>query len=248
MRDWVALAVSFAVTALAALAIWRWLRGSRTRVGLRAEPDRPRGFGYKATWLAVRADDPQEVVDALRAVDSRFRDAIACNWEHGLQRALGARASSNAFVTPSLRGWVLVPGYMPDGQPATSVEAEGSATLAALEKLGDALGRTVHYFGSHRGVGYVDWVVVENGRVTRAYAHADGTTYYDIGEPTPDEKDLGLVFHDALQSATEDEADAIADRLPDESTVIELASRWTIDPTGLEAIETPSAGTLVRLG
>jgi hypothetical protein len=169
MRDdlW-ALMFAVAIPALFVLGIWRWARGPRTRIGLRSHPDRPRSFGYKSTWLAVRSEDPGEVVAAIRAVDARFRDATPCNWEHGLERVFGALMSREAFVTPSVRGWVLVAGYSPDAHPAMATRGDGSGALRALERLGTALDRPVHYFGSHRGVGYVDWVVVEDGQTKRA--------------------------------------------------------------------------------
>ncbi|AKF08965.1 hypothetical protein [Sandaracinus amylolyticus] len=247
MRDALALVFSLTVTAILALAVWRRLRGPLTRVGLRAEPDRPRSFGYKSTWLALRSDDPREVVSVLRATDPRFRDATPCNWEHGFARVFGAPMSRDAFVTPSVAGWVFVVGYTPQAHPATSTRGDAQAALRALEQLSTSLARPLWYFGSHRGVDYVDWVAVEDGRTKRAYGHSDGTTLYDVGAPTRDEQELGLVFHDAARNAPDDEQDALSERLPNERTVVELASRWTWTPLELDACEEPSSGVLVRL-
>ncbi len=42
-------------------------------------PDKPEGFGYKASWFAVKASDSALAVDALE-----FAEAAQANWKSGV--------------------------------------------------------------------------------------------------------------------------------------------------------------------
>jgi hypothetical protein len=215
------------VPAALALLVWRWWRGPLTRAGLDATPDRPRGFGYKCTWLAVRADSAEEVARALA-----LGTPVPCNWASGFARVFGAIGARGVFVTPPVEGWVFAIGVPIDDDDALDTMAELSA----------ALGRPVHAFGSHRGVSAASWIVAEDGSVRRAWGIADGERIFDRGEVTPEERALDISF-DAEPSGDDDERWS---RQSDESTVIALAAAWTRDPTTLDAVETPGVGLLLR--
>jgi hypothetical protein len=78
-------------------------------------PDKPKSFGYKVSWFAVKASDSTRVLDALGAE----RGAPA-NWASGLAAALPFPASQGSdrwvFVSPPVSNWVLVVGS-PAGLP-----------------------------------------------------------------------------------------------------------------------------------
>ena len=71
------------------------------------EPDGPVPFGYKTCWTAVRCEDPERVIAALKP-----RSRQAANWSTGLAAAYAE--PSVVFVSPCLDGFVLVIGaYVP---------------------------------------------------------------------------------------------------------------------------------------
>jgi hypothetical protein len=183
-------------------------------------------FGYKCTWLAVRASSADQVVDALREC-GQIRKARPCNWQCGFEQAVWPVMSRKLFVSPPVRGWVFVLNY--------DVDPDRVAALGAR------LGRPVYGFGSHRGVSAALWVVVEAGSVKRAWSTSDGEIVYNRGPVTPEEAALDISF--APDVATED--DERWSRASNEATVMALAAAWTLDPTSLEAHQEAGVGSLV---
>jgi hypothetical protein len=227
-------------------------------------------FGYKQHWLAVRGKDPSAVADALCLYDVR-----AVTFSEGIARldGRGPDVARSVFVTPTIAHWTLVVAGT-HGIPA----AWNPSWIPFLDRLSARLGH-VQYFGTHRVVGYVAWARSENGNLVRAYAYSGESdkTLANLGEPTPEEKVLGIDFLDE-RSASEDEFEAherrvndlrraidqfMLDRDPDslrdldaisesdklildclisrydmtvpnESSVMLVAGRWSIDPTRLE--------------
>jgi hypothetical protein len=226
-----ALALSFAAIGVPALLFARWWRGPLTFLGVKTAPDRPRAFGYKSTWLAVKAASADEVVQALRAAGLAGRSAAA-NWESGFERAYGPIGGRTAFVSPPVDGWVFV----------LNAPLERREDLDRIAKLSGQLGRPVYGFGSHRGVGAALWVVADGGAVRRAWCVADGETIYDVGAVTPEEQALDISFGEPTEPD-----DERAERASDEATVIALAKAWTRDPTTLEQVTTEGVGAVVRL-
>ncbi len=226
-----AVAMSLAVVGVPALLLARWWRGPLTFLGVKTTPDRPRAFGYKCTWLAVKATSADEVVQGLRAAGLIGRSAPS-NWHSGFERAYGPIGGRTAFVTPPVAGWVFV----------LHAPLERREDLDRLAKLSAQLGRAVYGFGSHRGVSAAMWVVTEGGAVKRAWCVSDGETVYDVGQVTPEEQALDISFAEP----TEDD-DERAERASHESTVIALAKAWTRDPTTLDTVTTEGVGAVVRL-
>jgi hypothetical protein len=62
-------------------------------------PDKPTPFGYKISWLAVRSEDPRGLAEAIG-----LRKTTESGWSHGIEAAY----RGEAFVSPPVRGWVLV--------------------------------------------------------------------------------------------------------------------------------------------
>ena len=198
-----------------------------------ADPEPPVAFGYKIDWLAVRSDDSDGVIAALRAADPRYRSVKPCSWSYGIERAY--RMGRQAFVTPPIDGWTLIAGWPPpDDLPEV------------LASLGEALGTRVCFFGNHRGVSYAAFGFADDGRVVRLYSHADGETFHDVGEPTADERELGLRFYAEIDDVDEDEEDALFEAMPDEETVHLLAARWSVNPNAEDwQAREPSTGWLI---
>lgn len=228
-----AFALTFAVVCIAVPLLagwWVWRRPFLT-ASLDSTPDEPRSFGFKCWWIAVKASGASQVAQALQQLELAS-PLGPCNWACGLERASVGVGSRLAFVTPAVDGWVFVVNW----------PAEAPADLEHLGRLSTKLGHPVFGFGSHRGVSAASWCIAEGGRIKRAWGRADGQTLYDVGVATGDERALDISF--APAPAHDD--DERWERNAHESTVIALASKWTRDPTTLDAVKTPGVGLLLR--
>jgi len=193
-------------------------------------PDEPQGFGPRLVWLAFRAR-PELVVRALE-----IRDVAPATWAQGLAEAYKGKV----FVTPPLggtsvdAGWVLAASTrFPDpGDKNHKDEA-----TPALERLSRALGE-VQYFTTYDVLDLQAWARFDKGAAVRklAFIGADGTVVWDDGEPTPQERALGLLF--------------TGERLkhephPTAENVFAVAGAWSVDPSTLQTRHLPpSLGTL----
>jgi len=232
-RDLLLVIGIFGGLGLGVLALWRLFTGPLTTLGVKAMPDAAKAWGYKTAWLAMRSSSSQDVARALVTCGLAKGNPAPCNWDSGWKRAM--RAGRWMFVTPPLQGHVFV-------LECWVADADMSGKLA---KLSATLGTTVYAFLSHRGVTAAGWVVAEAGAVRRAWVVTDGEVVLQQGEPTAEEKALKLDF--AAEPEDEDSEEAWA-AVRSESTVVELARRWTVDPTKLEGKGGPTAGFLVRRG
>jgi len=193
-------------------------------------PDKPINFGYKISWLAVRASDAQDVIKSL-SIDN----LQPANWHTGFVAAY----NGHAFVSPPVDGWVFVVsqklpelGHDPDTEEWTSL-------LQSLSKKhGD-----VQYFGTHRVVGYNAWARFKDGIEKRAFAYLgeSGETLVDRGSRTQGEIELGYNYFDP--NSTDSENDAYWERddlcYPDEEHVMEVAGKWSVNPNALETMNLP---------
>ncbi len=192
------------------------------------------GFGYKTAWIAVLGRTTTEVADGL-SVGSRqlmsYRDGTA------------AAYASGVFVTPPIDGWTLAHGrdLTDDLNP---IDSEFLSWLAAMStRLGD-----VQFFLTHRVSECHQWAWARDGRILRAYAVEDMEVPLLVGEPTEVETDLGVGTGTA-GSETWDEAqwDAWAATMPDESVVMAVAGRWSVDPSELDDDQVIGEGLFGRL-
>jgi hypothetical protein len=182
-------------------------------------PDTPEGFGPKCVWLAFRGATPEAVA---RALD--LRNVAPSTWAEGLKSAYGG----GVFVTPPVDGWVLAASTrFPD--PGDK-QHEDKAT-PVLTRLSQAFGE-VQYFGTYDDLGWHAWARFVKGAAVRklAYLGEQGLVIWAEGEPTPEERKLGLLYT----------AKGLAKPpYPREENVFALAGAWSVDPTTLQTRHLP---------
>lgn len=174
-------------------------------------PETPVPFGFKVSWLCVKASSPDEVIGALCP-----NGAEPCGWREGF-----SKLNYGFFITPVLDGYVLVIGWGSD------IITEDPARL---DEVG-AMFPEVQYFASHRVVDYAAWVKYEGGRKVRAYGWVGGSgeVFINEGELTPEETELGFTNFLPDSDADWDKYDT-----PDEETVVRLAAAWGINTLELD--------------
>jgi hypothetical protein len=189
-------------------------------------PTPPVPFGYKTGWIAVPSTDPKAVADVLP-----FRQRTPATWQDGIEAAF---KGGSVFITPPIKGWILVVGdwAMGTGEPDSIDEvAKRVAELSA--RFEEAQG-----FATHRVVEYHHWMLAKRGQLLRCFAYLGerGEVLRDFGVVTDQEEELPL-------------ADKPTDEwAPDENDVMAVAARWSIDPTKLSSESGPAEnGILARL-
>jgi hypothetical protein len=236
--------VIFTIVAMIALTVAGayWLVGGagEKRVVLAASPDGPCAFGCSMAWLAVRADAPEAVIDALR-----LEQATSCNWNSGIGAAYDDwLGSTYVFVTPPVRGWVFVIG-LPLPHPVGPGFIDKCTPM--LVELGARFDE-VQYFFSFPPIDYFAWARVKDGRLVRAFAVTDEGIVWNKGRASKEERALGLKLFE-LRGVRGRKGDAGGEMIlhPTEEHVMRLASRWSIDPTTLDEEQAPSGSGYIAL-
>ena len=194
----------------------------------------PGSFGYKCAWFAAKSDSPLSVATALG-----LRNLRPSSWDEGIETAYGTTAySRHAFLAPPIDGWVLC------ASTAFFKLAEGKQEVSSfLPALSRQLGTTVQFFLTYRVVETHVWGYAENGTLIRLYGYSSGGSgrLFDIGDQTDAEVSLGFrFFDDRSPDASDPKANYWAREdltFPDEGHVMQLAGRWSIDPSTLEERE-----------
>jgi hypothetical protein len=184
-------------------------------------PDAPQSFAYKCQWLAVKTEDTEAVVKALKLVDIQV-----ANWATGIEGAY----AGYYFVSPPVEGWTfVVNALMPDA--TDQLESGPLQTVTDLSVVFEE----AYYFGTHRVVEYHAWARARHGKLNRAYGYLGerGETLFNHGELTAVEAKHDLHF-------TEQEDDM--QQLPDEEDVLLVAKEWTMDPRDLGIAQNIGAG------
>jgi hypothetical protein len=185
-----------------------------------------RRFGYKTAWVAARDVSPDALAAAMALHKARpvgWDDAIAQSYNDGMAK--------HVFITPPISGWTLCAGVallqMTEGRPPEFV--------ASVQILASTLRTEVQYFATHRVVELHAWARASPSGLARAYMFIgeSGDTVIDIGSKSAEETALGFAFADA--SAPEAQVDGYWERedltFPDENAVMQLAGRWSLDPS-----------------
>lgn len=169
-------------------------------------------------WLAVRSTRPEEVQKALR-----LDNPIPCP----LQDGLTSSDELELFVSPPIRGWILVTGSeVPD--PADDVDA----CFLWLRELSSQLGE-IQFFAANRALDHHAWARLLSGEVFRAYAWA-GETLWTQGDLTRAEIDLGMVCRDYCDRRDPLSFNDPEGQLNNIEKVPLLAARWSIDPASID--------------
>ena len=173
-------------------------------------PDEPVPFGYRCMWFAVKTTNAADVIKEIG-----FKSAQSCNWKSGITAA----HAGSIFVSPPVSGWTLIVGQ---DLPTLDDKERAKQTEAILIKLSKRFSETQHY-GTHRVVEFHAWVKAVGGRIIREYAYLGerGEKIYDSGSITTEEQAVGIKGD--------------SDFFPDESHVMKVAGKWSLDPTGLSA-------------
>ena len=176
-------------------------------------------FPVPSRWLAIRSGNPQLVQAALG-----LHNPVPCSWAEGLS----ATYEKKLFISPPIQGWILVMGSnLPE--PGEDVDKCFRFLLDLSRKLGQ-----VQYFSINRAVNHHAWVHADQGHVQRAYAWA-GKTLWNQGKVTRAEIELALKCfaygegEDRIDYGKIDPAAVNTERVP------LLASRWSLDPTAIDA-------------
>lgn len=173
---------------------------------VQAVPDKPVPFGYKNSWLCVKANSPEEVIEKVGLKNPRVS-----GWNDGVYGK-----HNDVFVSPVLDGYVLVVRWEGD------ILDTNPAQLDELAKKFTEL----QFFSTHRVSDYHVWVKYVGGEMIRGYGYCggNGEVFLNKGEVTPEEAELGL---DNL--IPDSEADWDDYEFPDEQNVLEIAAAWGID-------------------
>ncbi|KRE36788.1 hypothetical protein [Paenibacillus sp. Soil522] len=171
--------------------------------------DLPVEFGYKCQWFAVKTNDTQAVLEAMK-----LKNIQITNWRTGIEGAY----EGYYFISPPINGWTLViNSIMPDLSGT-----ESPNPLTVISDLSLSFGEA-YYFGTHRVVEYHAWAKSINGKLVRAYGYLGetGETIINQGEISKEELENNLIFTDL---------DVEEPNLPDEEDVLFIAKKWTVDP------------------
>lgn len=196
------------------------------RVVYPTTPDKPVAFGYQMAWLAIRTRDTAAVVEAL-GLDA----PQPCNWNSGLGTVYDARLGQNhVFVSPPVNGWTFVVG-LPLPQPMGRSFADKATPL-----LVDLGGRfvEVQFFIAFPPVDLFAWARLIDGRLVRAFAIGDEGIIWSKGKTTKEERALGLKLFE-LRGVRDRRGDAGGPLIlhPTEDHVMQVARKWSLDPTKL---------------
>jgi len=192
-------------------------------------PELPRKFGYKTAWLAIKTNDPQQVLAKLPT-----QSITPTGWQTGIVEAEKYH-SNTLFVTPPINGWVLV-----TGGHLLGIDPLQPDFAKLTQPLLDTFG-SVQYFGNYRVIGYIAWCKAENGKWQRQFTLADGNIFLNEGAYTEAERAAGIP--DFSIPTDDDEAYYANEDYPPQ-----LAEQWSVNPQLLEDLNLPAGtGWLIQL-
>lgn len=210
------------------------------RVVYPTTPDKPVAFGYQMAWLAIRTRDTAAVVDALALSAGQ-----SCNWNAGIGTVYDRELGQNhVFVSPPVNGWTFVVG-LPLPQPMGRAFADKAMPL--LVDLGVRFVEVQLYI-AFPPVDLFAWARLIDGRLVRAIAIGDEGIIWNKGKTTKEERALGLKLFE-LRGVRDRRGDAGGPLIlhPTEDHVMQLARKWSLDPTKLGPHSGPeSMGLIAR--
>ena len=178
--------------------------------------DKPQGFGYKNKWLVVKSNDNEKVAKFLE-----FKNIEKSNWTDGLKFGY----EKGIFITPTIRGWILVLGI-----DISDLETESSKEL--LRRVSQEFGEC-QIFLTQRIIEYHFWGLARNGEIERLYSYVGETDENMIieGAPTEVEKKCNLVNFSSEKAKNDEYWEREDIEFPNEETVMQIAENWSVNPT-----------------
>lgn len=235
----IAAVLFFTMLTVAIAAVRLAPRMAGGRLVFDVEPDTPKPFGYRMSWLAIRTRDTGAVVAALGLQEG----AEAANWDSGLGTAYDAAfGAGRVFVSPPVNGWTLV---VSQALPSPASRRLVDKTIPLMLDLGTAFVE-VQYFASYPELDFYAWARVIDGRLVRAFAINDEGVVWNKGRPSKEEAALGLKRFElrGVRGRKDDTGDEIV-MYPTESHMMQLALKWSLDPTRLSPIDgRPALGVI----
>ena len=211
------------------------------RVVFDVEPDRPAAFGYRMAWLAIRTRDTGGVLQALGLTTG----AEAANWSSGLGAVYDQHLGETlVFVSPPVNGWTLVAS---PALPAPVSRRFVDKNIPLLLGLSNQFVE-VQYFAGFPDIDFFAWARVIEGRLMRAFAINDEGLVWNKGRPTREEKAMGLKLFE-VRGVRGRKGDAGGEFVlyPTEQHLMQLAQKWSLDPSHLEpASAGPALGVIAR--
>lgn len=169
-------------------------------------PDKPVPFGYKNSWLCIKSNSPEEVIEKIGLKNPRVS-----TWNDGVNGSSGG-----VFVSPVLDGYVLVIGW------------EGDILDTDPARLDELAGKfpELQFFSTHRISEYHVWAKYVDGKPVRVYGFngGDGVLVANRGVPTPEE----VALH-CDDFPVDNDIDFDVAILPDEECVMLISAAWGID-------------------
>jgi hypothetical protein len=208
------------------------------RVVYPTTPDKPVAFGYQMAWLAIRTRDTTAVAEALG-----LHAGQPCNWNSGIGTVYDRELGQNhVFVSPPVNGWTFVVG-LPLPQPMGRAFAD-----KAMPLLIDLGGRfvEVQLYIAFPPVDLFAWARLIDGRLVRAFAIGDDGIIWSKGKTTKEERALGLKLFE-LRGVRDRRGDAGGPLIlhPTEDHVMQVARKWSLDPTKLGPQSAPEGMGLI---
>ena len=237
MAYFVIIMVVMTITAAALVLAPQMAEG---RVIYDTAPDHPQAFGYKMAWLAIRARDASFVAERLGLVGVE-----AANWRSGLGTVYDDKfGETHVFVSPPVNGWVFVAGLpLPHPMGRRFVDKASQLLLGLGADFVE-----VQYFFSYPAIDFFAWARMIEGKLVRAFAIGDEGIVWNKGRPTKEEKAMGLKLFE-LRGVRGRKGDAGGEIIlyPTERHLMQLAAKWSIDPTLLDTAEVePALGWIGR--
>jgi hypothetical protein len=232
--------IFFTMVTVAVAAIKLAPRIAEGRIVFDVVPDQPQAFGYKMAWLAVRTRDMRAVVDALGLIEPE-----PANWKSGLGTVYDPLLGDwHVFVSPPVNGWILVASRT---LPSPASRRLVDKTLPMLHELADRFVE-VQYFASYPELDFYAWARVIEGRLLRAFAINDEGMVWNKGKITKEERGLGLkMFEVRGVRGRRDEAGKEVMLYPTETHMMQLALKWSLDPTRLDPAQAgPALGVIAK--
>lgn len=224
----VAIAIMVALTTIIA-GLLLAPRTMKRAPALQATADRPRAFGYKMSWLAIRTTSTPDVIEALG-----LTDLTVANWQSGIGAAYSdVLGNTHVFISPPVQGWTFVVGLpLPPPLGLRFHDACSPFLLGLGGRFND-----VQYFFSYPPIDYFAWARVIDGRLVRSFAASDEGVIWSKGRTTTAERTLGLRLFD-LRGVEGRQGDAGGHLVlhPTEDHVMRLAAAWSLDPTRIETV------------